>query len=305
MSNSFTRIGIVVGILVGLIATAMVAVYFAAEARLNKTYDIPPEAIDVPTDATSLERGRRLTAAVRCTECHAENLGGQIMDDNPVIGLFVATNLTSGKGGIGGQFSDADWARALRHGVGPDGQSLIITPAQYYYYLSDADLGAMIAYLKRAPPVDNELPATTLGPLGRLILLLPQSDWLPAEKIDHTGPRPSAPEPGVTAAYGEYLVRISNCEVCHALENAGSLAGWSELRAQRFRGGQQPESPGYLTNWSEADFITAMRTGVTPDGDPLDGDSMPWMNIGQMTDDELKTVWLYLQSLPVQGADSR
>ncbi len=305
MSNSLKRIGIVAGILGGLIALAMVVVYFAAEARLNQTYDIPAEAISVPTDAASLERGRRLAATVRCTECHAENLGGQIMDDNPAVGLFVATNLTPGQGGIGGQFSDADWARALRHGVGPGGRPLIITPAQYYYYLSDADLGAMIAYLKRLSPVDNELPATTLGPLGRLILLLPQSDWLPAEKIDHTGPRPLAPRPGVTAAYGEYLVHIGNCQVCHDPENPNDLVGWSELRAQHFRGGGQPESRGYLAHWSETDFITAMRTGVTPDGDPLDSDSMPWMNIGQMTDDELKAIWLYLQSPPVQGIGSR
>jgi mono/diheme cytochrome c family protein len=305
MSNSLKRIGIVVGALAGFVALALVAAYFAAEARLNKTYDIPPDAIDVPTDAASLERGRRLAAAVRCTECHAENLGGQIMDDNPAVGLFVATNLTSGQGGVGGEFSDADWARALRHGVGPDGQSLIITPAQYYYYLSDADLGAMIAYLKRLPPIDNEMPATTLGPLGRLILLLPQSDWLPAEKIDHTGPRPSAPEPGVTAAYGEYLVRIGNCTVCHVPESPDDPARWSELRAQKFRGGQRTETLGYLPRWSEADFMTAMRTGATPDGDPLDSDSMPWMNIGQMTDDELKAIWLYLQSPPVQGTGNR
>jgi mono/diheme cytochrome c family protein len=305
MSNPLKRIGVVVGVLVGFMALAMVVAYFAAEARLNKTYDIPPEAIVVPTDAASLERGRRLAAAIRCTECHAENLGGRIMDDNPAVGLFVATNLTSGKGGVGGEFSDADWARALRHGIGPDGQSLIITPAQYYYYLSDADLGAMIAYLKRLPPIDNELPATTLGPLGRLILLLPQSDWLPAEKIDHTSPRPAAPEPGVTAAYGEYLVRIGNCKVCHVPESPDDPAGWSELRTQKFRGGQPPDTIGYLSHWSEADFITAMRTGVTPDGDPLDSDSMPWMNIGQMTDDELKAIWLYLQSPPVPRTGSR
>jgi hypothetical protein len=48
---------------------------------------------------------------------------------------------------------------------------------------------------------------------------------------------------------------------------------------------------------SEADFFKALHEGVTPSGRQL-SDSMPWKGLGKMTDDELKTVWLYLQSLP-------
>lgn len=40
-----------------------------------------------------------------------------------------------------------------------------------------------------------------------------------------------------------------------------------------------------------------MRKGLTPNGHHLKGD-MPWNYYGQMTDEELKAVWLYLQSLP-------
>jgi hypothetical protein len=40
-----------------------------------------------------------------------------------------------------------------------------------------------------------------------------------------------------------------------------------------------------------------MRSGVNPSGHQLT-EFMPWKFIGQMTDDELKAVWLYLQSLP-------
>jgi len=54
---------------------------------------------------------------------------------------------------------------------------------------------------------------------------------------------------------------------------------------------------GEMHAWSEADFITTLRTGVTPGGKQLK-DVMPWKYFGQMTHDELKAVWLYLQSLP-------
>jgi len=54
---------------------------------------------------------------------------------------------------------------------------------------------------------------------------------------------------------------------------------------------------GEVGFWSEGQFIATMRTGVTPGGHRLI-EFMPWKYFGEMTDDELKAVWLYLQSLP-------
>ena len=271
MRKFLKRVGIGCGGLLALIGVALAVAYLVADVRLKKVYEIPPAALSVPSGAAAVERGQRLVELARCADCHGFNLDGQVMDDSPVVGRFVATNLTSGKGGIGGQFSDADWERALRHGVRPDGRSLLITPAQYYYYLSDDDAGDMIAYLKSLRPQDRELPTSTLGPLGRLILFLRVTDWLPAEKIDHVAPRPPAPAPGVTAEYGEYIARIGNCQVCHGLERSDNLAGWTE-----------------------AEFVHAMNTGLGPTG-LLDRGSMP---IGILTEDEIRALWLYLQTLP-------
>jgi hypothetical protein len=53
-----------------------------------------------------------------------------------------------------------------------------------------------------------------------------------------------------------------------------------------------------LPTWTEEGFITAMRTGVTPMGAKLRSEYMPWTSYRYMSDDELKAVWLYLQSLP-------
>jgi mono/diheme cytochrome c family protein len=170
-------------------------------------------------------------------------------------------------------------------------------PVRTFYYLSDEDLGALIAYLKSLPPVDNELPPTDLGPLGRVMLALGQ---LPPEiipnvtMIDHDAPRPVAPKPGVTLEYGEYLART--CALCHGPNLNGQtvqLDGPPVLTANLTPGGE-------LRFWSEEDFITTMRTGVTPSGHQLKGE-MPWKYLGQMTDDELKAVWFYLQSLPALG----
>jgi len=57
-------------------------------------------------------------------------------------------NLTSGLGGIGSVFTDTDYVRAIRHGIGRDNKSLLIMPSEQYNRISDEDLGALIAYLK-------------------------------------------------------------------------------------------------------------------------------------------------------------
>jgi hypothetical protein len=73
--------------------------------------------------------------------------------------------------------------------------------------------------------------------------------------------------------------------------------------------GNQPPAPdsppapnltpdGRLGNWTEEAFITTIRTGVTPDGRQLNSEFMPWPSIGKLDDDELRAVWLYLESLP-------
>ena len=58
-----------------------------------------------------------------------------------------------------------------------------------------------------------------------------------------------------------------------------------------------PIRRGEMKGRSEEQFITTMRTGITPGGKQLI-DFMPWKYFGQMTGDDLKAVWIYLQSLP-------
>jgi len=218
-------------------------------------------------------------------------LSGQFEGVPGLITLSLP-NLTPGAGGVGATNTDEDWVRAIRHGVGHDGRGLILMPSRISYYLSDDDLADLIAYLKSLPPVDNELPKTELGPLGRVMLTLGQlpADLIPdVISIDHTGPRPVAPEPGVTVEYGAYLAKT--CTSCHGSNFNGQLLQWADSLAPNLTPG------GELRFWSEEDFMRTLRTGITPGGHQLK-DVMAWKYFGQMTDDELKAVWLYLQSLP-------
>jgi hypothetical protein len=80
-----------------------------------------------------------------------------------------------------------------------------------------------------------------------------------------------------------------------------------------FSGGAVPGSPpdapqaanltpaGDLGNWTQAEFINTMHTGLTPEGKTLDPSVMPWPISNAMTDVELEALWMYLSSLePVE-----
>lgn len=300
MKKVLKWLGIGLAGLVGLIIIAVVVVVVVTNRRINATYDIAVESVEIPSDEAALVRGEHIALIRGCTDCHTKNLAGGTLIDEPAIGQINPANLTAGAGGIGGSYIDTDWVRAIRHGVRPDGKPLIFMPAQEFYFLSDEDLGALIAYLKTIPPVDNQPPDITIGPLGRVLFLAGQLDLVPAEKIDHAAPRPVAPDPGVTAAYGEYLA--VGCVGCHGPGFSGGPIP-----------GGPPEWPpaanltpgGDLAHWSEQAFIETLRKGVTPEDKQLNPQYMPWPTFSQMTDDELKAVWLYLQSLPAKETGNR
>jgi mono/diheme cytochrome c family protein len=293
----FKWIGIVLGSLIGLLVLAFAVLYIIGSVKWNRLhgkYDVPVETITIPTDQASIARGEHIATIRMCRECHMDNLSGQ-SDRAPGLITLSIPNLTPGAGGVGATNTDEDWVRAIRHGVGYDGRGLVLMPSKIWYYLSDEDLGALIAYLKNLPPVDNEMPAADLEPLGRVMLVLGQ---LPPEivpnvtVIDHDGPRPVAPQPGVTVEYGKYLA--NTCTLCHGSDLNGQTI--SEGGPQKYLAPNLTPG-GELHSWSETQFMETLRTGVTPSGHHLIN-VMPWKYFGQMTDDELKAVWLYLQSLP-------
>jgi len=61
-----------------------------------------------------------------------------------------------------------------------------------------------------------------------------------------------------------------------------------------------PDSTTGLGAWTEEVFVNTMRSGKhlgQPGGRPI-LPAMPWANIGKMTDEDLKSVFTYLQSIP-------
>jgi len=196
--------GIIAGSLVGLLVVAMLVLYGMGQARLNKKYDVPVQMVAIPIDAESIAEGKRIFQYRGCEACHGENLQGLVYLDNPAIGQVITPNLTSGAGGIGDQLTDEDLIRAIRHGIRSDGTPLLFMPSTEFYFLSDKDLGNVLAYIKSMPPVDNEVPPSKLSTTGFIVMNIARTiSFLPAELIPHDQTPP--PAPNLTSGAGSRL----------------------------------------------------------------------------------------------------
>ena len=147
--------------------------------------DIPPEVFpDLPLqtglvapDSSDLqERGRYLVNNVMaCTDCHTplnQETGAPDMDlflsggqpfEGP-WGIVYGANITPHTETGIADWSDEDITRVLREGIRPDGRHVILMPWREYKAISDADLEAVIYYLRnQLPAVDREIPAAALS----------------------------------------------------------------------------------------------------------------------------------------------
>ena len=295
MKKTLKWIGIGLSCLLGVMLLGVLGLYAAGQKRLNRVYEIPFRSVPMPADVESLAEGKRIFQYRGCEACHGEDLEGLVYMDNPALGKVITPNLTTGPGGIGDERTDEDLVRAIQHGIRPDGTGLLFMPSTEFYYLSDADLGKVLAYIRGLPPVDNETRTSELSFTGFVAMnIVTGITFLPAELIPHDAPRPVVPKPGLTAEYGQYL--SLSCLVCHGIGLSGGEipafpAEWPA--APNLTSG----SGSRLPSWGESGFIDFIRDGQKH-GRVISDAFMPWTSYRHMTDDELRAVYLYLMSVP-------
>jgi len=286
------------GLLLVLVLLCAGSAFFVGNQRLNSTHDGVGHGLVLPTDSLSLSTGERLTHALGCRDCHAEDLGGDMLVDDAAFATLPAPNLTSGEGGVGGVYSIEDWERSIRHGVGPDGRTLVIMPSESYAKFGDRDIAEIVAYLLTVPPVDRTHPEPSFGPMARVAALMAASEIVPATTLEHDAPHPEAVDRGPTAEFGGYLA--GGCVGCHGKDYSGLPAGMGvPLPAANLT----PHPATGLGNWTSDDFHRALTTGVRPDGTEIDPTAMPWPSFAYLTRDEVEAIWLFLQAQEPVEAD--
>ena len=260
-------------------------------------------ALDVP----SMERGKYLMeSVVACGNCHIargdkgqplfeRGLSGGMEFDEPVFKAY-AQNITPDPDTGIGRWTNDQLAKAIREGVRPD-KSIIgpPMPIEFYRHLSDADLAAIIAYLRAQPAVKNVVPKSKYN------IPLPPS-YGPAVKDV------KAPDASDKVKYGEYLANIGHCMECHTprdgqgrLQQANLGAGgqvfkgpWGESVSRNLT----PHTNG-LKDWTDVQIAKAIREGVDRKGQhykpPMGFDF--YRNIN---DADISALIAYLRSLKPQ-----
>ena len=256
-----------------------------------------------------LARGKYLVDGVMgCFGCHTDQDwskpgappvagkegSGHVWSDQEMPWL-VAPNITPDKETGAGNWSDDTMARAIREGIGHDGRALFpMMPYPDYRQMSDEDLASVIAYVRTVPAVRNQLATTKMPfPLNFFMQNMPQP-------IDVAVPVPDQSTP---VARGTYLVKMGACADCHTPQEKGQ-----PLPGMDFAGGfliHEPKGNVVSANitpaasgigyYNDTSFVQAMRIGKVG-ARPLHA-SMPWYFYGKMTDDDLKSVFAFLQTV--------
>ncbi len=257
-----------------------------------------------------LERGRYIATALSgCIYCHTEHQwktpghpivagsegAGEVLPYGDLPGQIVAPNLTPDTATGAGNWSDDQFARAIREGVGHDGRALFpIMPYEHYRTMSDEDLASVIVYMRSLPAVRHALPQTDIiFPVKYLIRSVPQPVTSAVADENTSDP----------VKRGAHLVNLAGCIDCHT-----SMIKGARLPGLDFAGGQPfpgpwpmvasanitPDASG-ISYYDEALFLDVMRTGAVR-ARKL-SDVMPISIYKNLTDDDLKAIFAYLRTV--------
>lgn len=257
--------------------------------RAAAQYHAPVKLAGLEVDASMLERGEHLANIWSCAECHGDNFGGRTLIDGGVA-YVIAPNITYGEGGLANDYTDEDWARAIRYGLAKDGRALFLMSSNDWTSRSDYDVESVIAFMKQVPRIDKTQEPSRLTPFGKFLAGIGALELWPAEHIDfNTQPVANhIPEP--TAEYGAYIAK--SCTGCHGADLKGGPALSPDAPAP-----PDLTSSGPAADWTRAQLMEAITEGRTPAGHTMHPDHMPWPAFKHFTQVEREALSEYLDTL--------
>jgi mono/diheme cytochrome c family protein len=251
-------------------------------------------------------RGGYLAKIANCGGCHTEDHDGATpyaggRGIKTPFGTFYGPNITSDPEAGIGKWKEADFIRAMRFGIRPDGSPYFPAfPYPSFTKITESDLLDLWAYLRAVKPDKTKSKRHDIPFFVRW--RLPLHVW--QGMFFTSGPEPRDPKLSYQAGRGEYLVKASgHCSECHTPRNLFGAPKKSRFLA----GGMGPEgknipniTPTRLEKWTDQEIKEYLTTGILPDGDiaskvmaDVIRDSTKWL-----TTDDLDAMVSYLRSVP-------
>jgi mono/diheme cytochrome c family protein len=253
----------------------------------------------------TIAHGKALTEAADCASCHtadpAKPFAGGKRIDTPFGGIY-SPNLTPDRETGIRAWSDADFVRALRYGVAPDGSRYYPAfPYPNFTKMTRQDIQAIRAYLATLEPVRNAPPPPELRwPLNYRVVM---RAW------NYLFFRPGIFEPNQQKSAewnrGGYLVTgAAHCGTCHTPKNlfgadkrglafgGGLVQGWFAPRLDN------AERSG-LKSWSVDDLVEYLSSGrnTKSHADGLMAE-MVVNSTSKMSDADVRAIAVYIKDLP-------
>jgi mono/diheme cytochrome c family protein len=258
-----------------LLTLALVAAVAWLNVRGEDDVRSSPSAAAVTPELVA--RGAYLARAGNCAACHTDRGGAPYAGGKGIatpFGTVYATNLTPDPATGIGEWTDADFWRAMHHGRSRDGRLLYPAfPYPDYTLVTREDSDALYAFLRSQPAVrqlnrshDLRFPYNTQASLAiwRALFFSPGTFTIDATRSPDWN-------------RGAYLVRgLGHCQACHAPRNAfGATQEDRELS-----GGLIPMQNWYapslaapseagVQGWSSEEVVGLLKDGAAPRGAAL------------------------------------
>lgn len=259
-------------------------------------------------DADLVKRGAYLATAGDCAACHTAPKGGKpFAGGYPLgspMGTIWSTNITPSKEIGIGNWTEEQFARAVREGVSPSGNLYPAMPYDSYSMITDEDMKALYAYFQSGVAPVDAAPGhkTELSfPFNQRILM---SGWN-LLNLDKTR---FATKPGEDAqvARGRYLSEgLAHCATCHTPRDltmamktdqnlAGGLVGaWEapNITSDKVSG---------LGDWTDAEIAQYLKQGHVPGKGVAAGPMAEAveLSLSKLTDGDISAITAYLRTVP-------
>jgi mono/diheme cytochrome c family protein len=269
-----------------------------------------PAALAAETADPLVARGRAVFEASGGCTCHTNfaDEGAPLAGGRPMttpFGVYYATNITPDPETGIGRWSAADFARAMREGIAPDGTAYFpVFPYTAFTGMSDEDVEALRAYLLTLPAVRQpNRPPEAWPPLSWRVSAAAWQ-WL------NFVPERFAPDPSQSAAWnrGAYLVRaVSHCGECHtprtlsgALDTTRWLAGTRDGPEGELAPNLTPHAETGIGRWTGADLVWYLQMALDPEGNDAQGLMREVIDHGyqHVPRADLEAIAEYLKSVP-------
>ena len=273
------RLGYGLAFLLLLALLAALWVWIASWWATTHTAAPRPERLTEATPA-QLADGERQAQILGCVSCHGEGLAGSKMFDEPGVATIWASNLTD----VAARASDDQLAQAIRQGVGHDGRPLWVMPSALFARQSDAEVAALIAYVRSLPRRGEPTPETSLGLLGRVGIALGRFRSAPEHLEEFRARQPFDVGPGQAAGR---RIAATVCADCHGPDLTGGSAG-PDVTAPDL---------AVAAAYDLEQFRTLMRKGVPPGGRDLGlMGKVAAKDFSHFTDEEIGALHSYLKA---------